>query len=373
MDTYIIVGAGLFGITVAQCLCEHHKIILIDKRDTIGGNCYDYIDEDTGILVHKYGPHILHIENKEIYNYVKKFTGFNNYKHQVRTQYKNRTYSFPINLSTINEFYNINLHPYDVQSFLKNEAQKSDIKDPKNMAEKIISLIGFDLFDAFFRDYTIKQWGKDPYQLPENIINRIPIRTNYDTCYYKKYFNGIPFNGFSAMFDRMLANKNISIHLKTDFFSDREYFSSKGNIIFTGPIDAFFNYKYGRLEYRSLCFKEERHNIEDFQGISVINYPELQYQYTRICEPKHFYPERKNVFHQKKTLIVKEIPYSDDNAEPYYPIHDNKNMQIYKKYLQEIKHLEKIYFGGRLGEYKYYDMEDTIKSAIKLSHQLLIK
>lgn len=372
MKTYIIVGAGLFGITIANCLSKYHKVLLIEKRSFVGGNCFDYVDENTGITVHKYGPHIFHIQDQQIYKYINKFTQFNNYKHHVKTQYKNKIYDFPINLSTINSFYDINLRPYEVKSFLMNEAKKAKIDRPKNMAEKIISLIGNDLYEAFFKDYTTKQWGKDPTLLPESIISRIPIRENYDSCYYKKYFNGIPTLGFSTMFKKMLSSKNISIQLSTDFLNDKDYFMNKGIIIFTGPIDAFFGYKYGNLEYRSLYFEKEYYNTEDFQGISVLNYPELKYKYTRICEPKHFYPEKKNIFQQKKTILIKEIPYSAIDSEPYYPIQDDKNKRIFQKYLDEAKELKNIYFGGRLGEYRYYDMEDTIKSARNLANALLV-
>ena len=371
MKKFIIIGAGLFGITLTQCLSEKYKVILIDKRDVVGGNCYDYTDEETGIIVHKYGPHIFHIQDKVIYNYIKKFTDFNNYKHQVRSYYKDKVYEFPINLSTINSFFNINLHPYEVRSFLHNEAKKANIVSPQNMAEKIISMVGIDLYEAFFKEYTLKQWGKDPSQLPESIINRIPIKENYDTSYYKKLFNGIPKNGYSFIFKNMLANKNISIELKTDFFSDRDYFINKGILVFTGPIDAFFNYKYGKLEYRSLRFEKEYFDLKDFQGISVMNYPELKYEYTRICEPKHFYPEKLYIFNANKTLILKEISFKSKIAEPYYPIQNTENVQKYKLYFNEAKKLNNIYFGGRLGEYKYYDMEDTIKSALLMSQKLI--
>lgn len=371
MKEIVIVGAGLFGITLAECLSNSFKIILIDKRDVIGGNCYDYIDPETGILIHKYGPHIFHIQDVNILNYVKKFTEFNNYKHQVRSCYRNKIFEFPINLSTINSFYGLNLRPFEVKQFLSEESQKSHITNPQNMEEKIISLIGKDLYEAFFKEYTLKQWGKDPSQLPESIISRIPIKENYDTCYYKKPFNGIPIDGYSAMFKNMLVNKNISVELKTDFFSNREYFLSKGTLIFTGPIDAFFNYKYGKLEYRSLRFEEERFDVNDFQGVSVMNYPELEYEYTRICEPKHFYPERWNKFKANRTLILKEISFASETAEPYYPIQSSINTQIFKRYLVETKKMNNIYFGGRLGEYKYYDMEDTIKSALALSKKII--
>lgn len=371
MKTYIIVGAGLFGITVANHLSKYNKVIILEKRNFIGGNCYDYVDENTGITIHKYGPHIFHINDPQIYNYIKQFTTFNNYKHHVKTQYKHKIYDFPINLSTINSFYGINLRPYEVKNFLMSEAKKASIDTPTNLEEKIINLIGKPLYDAFFRDYTIKQWGKDPRLLPEHIISRIPIRDNYYSGYYKKYFNGIPSLGFSEMFKNMLSNKNITTILSTNFLSDINYFINKGIIIYTGPIDDFFNNKYGKLEYRSLHFEKEYYNVQDFQGVSVLNYPELKFKYTRICEPKHFYPDKNDIFLSKKTITIKEIPYFSTESEPYYPIQDKKNKTILQKYLHDAKELSNIFFGGRLGEYKYYDMEDTIKSAINLSRKLL--
>lgn len=371
MNTYIIVGAGLFGATLANCLSENHKVILLDKRDFIGGNCFDYIDPATGILIHKFGPHIFHIQDRSVYNYIKKFTSFNSYKHYVKAQFDNRIYDFPINLSTINSFFGVNLRPYEVKDFLATEARKAKIIEPQNMAEKIISLVGADLYNAFFKDYSIKQWGIDPFLLPESTIRRIPIRTNYNVSYYKKIFNGMPSEGYSAMFKKMVSSKNISVLLSVDFLEDKDYFLNKGTVIFTGPIDAYFNYKYGKLEYRSLRFEEERYNVEDFQGIAVMNFPELKFNYTRICEPKHFYPEKADVYHMRKTIILKEIPFSSSDAEPYYPIQNESNIEILENYLLEAKKLENVFFGGRLGEYKYYDMEDTVKSALSLSRIIL--
>ena len=367
----ILVGCGLFNIVVANLLSNAFNITIIDKRNHIGGNCYDFIDYDTGIIIHKYGPHIFHIGDKFVYNYISKFTEFNNYKHQVRAEYNNIKYEFPINLDTINSFFSVNLRPYEVDNFLREKVKKHYISKPSNMEEKIINLIGVELYEAFFKEYTIKQWGKFPSELPEDTIKRIPIKNNYDTNYYKKTFNGIPKDGYSTMFSRMLAHKNISVELEVDFFEYRDYFLNKGIVIFTGSIDEFFDYKFGKLEYRSLRFQEELHHVNDWQGNSVINYPELKFEYTRICEHKHFYPEKWDRFSSNKTIIYKEIPYSSINSEPYYPITDEQNLYIYNKYLQESLQIDNLYFGGRLGEYKYYDMEDTIKSAHKLANKLL--
>lgn len=369
---YVIIGAGLFGITLANILaCAGKKVYIFEKRDHIGGNCYDYINNDTKIFIHKYGPHIFHIQNAQIKKYIESFTNFSNYRHRVLAYYDKFLYEFPINLKTINSFYHIQLRPFEVKGFLEKEVQQCIIENPSNLEEKIINLVGIHLYEAFFKEYTIKQWGKHPKNLPESIINRIPIKTNYDSGYYKKCFNAMPDKGYTEMFRRMLTSKNISVELGVDFFDDREYLLNKGTVIFTGQIDAFFDFKYGKLEYRSLRFEEELYDVDDWQGISVVNYPELKYEYTRICEPKHFYPEHWNEYVPNKTLIYKEIPFSTSDSEPYYPIQDERNMTVYQKYADEAQKFNNVYFGGRLGEYKYYDMEDTIKSAITLSKKLL--
>ncbi|MBF9014420.1 MULTISPECIES: UDP-galactopyranose mutase [unclassified Oceanispirochaeta] len=368
---YLIVGAGLFGIVLAEQLSKAgNKVIIIDKRPHIGGNCFDKYDKETNILYHVYGPHIFHIEDENILNYVKKFTNFNHYFHQVLTTYKDRIYQMPINLETINSFYGLNLKPFEVEAFLKKEIEKEQITTPKNMEEKVISLIGKQLYEAFFKDYTSKQWGKNPIDLPENIVSRIPIRNNYYESYYNKSFHGIPQISFSSMFEEMINNENIEIKLNCEYFENRKSFHQDSHVIYTGPIDRYFNYKFGKLEYRALEFKTEYKNVDDFQGTSVINYPESQYKYTRICEPKHFYRENWNEYVKNKTLIIKEIPLEDDGTNPFYPINNDKNNKIAEKYRKEGAKTNNVSFGGRLGEYKYFDMEDTIKSALTLFSEL---
>lgn len=371
---FSIVGAGLFAIVIAENMSScGKKICIFDKKNNIGGNCYDYKDEETDVVCHAHGPHIFHISDENILAYIKKFTEFNEYKHIVYSKYKDKIYHFPINLSTINNFYNVCLTPSEVNTFIENEANRSGIKNPNNLEEKIISLIGEPLYKAFFLEYTIKQWGKHPKDLLESIIQRIPIRNNYNSGYYKKYFNGIPKDGYTEMFKRMLSNKNIDIELGIDFFEDKEkILKSAKHIIYTGEIDRFFSYEYGKLGYRGLRFEREVYDVQDFQGNAVINYPELKYEYTRICEPRHFYPEKWNDYSSKKTICFKEISV-DGASDPYYPILDNDNKERLKLYLNEAKKLNNISFGGRLGEYKYYDMEDTIKSAIALSKKLISK
>lgn len=362
-----IVGCGLFGATVANLLADKYYITIIDKRNHIAGNIFDYTDPETGIIIHKYGPHILHIDDTSILSYINKFAFINDYNHHVMSCYNDILYEFPINLSTINKFFNTSLTPYEAELMIKKNAHVKSTYS--NLEEKIIDLIGKELYNAFFREYTIKQWGKDPTSLPPSIIDRIPIKFNYNTNYYKKKFNGIPVNGYTSMIKHMLYHKNINILLNLDFFKNKDLIPPYDYLIFTGPIDQFFSYKYGRLQYRGLKFIHKKLEIPDYQGLAVVNYPQLKYSFTRICEHKHFYAERKNIYLQPRTIITYEIPINDRN--PQYPIRGEKDLLIYTKYKNECSNLDNIFFGGRFGEYKYYDMEDCIRSAMRLSYQLL--
>lgn len=367
----IIVGAGLFGIVAAERLSESGKsVLLIERRNHIGGNCYDTIDEKTNIRFHKYGPHIFHINNKYIIDYIKKFTTYKEYFHKVLSIYKDKIYPIPINLQTINDFFCVRLKPFEVRDFLQRKIEKEHLTTPVNLEEKIISLIGRELYTAFFEEYTIKQWGKHPRLLPPSIINRIPFRDNYFDCYYQKKYYFMPIPGFTEMFSSMLKNKSVDIIYNFDFNKERYKLPYSDYIIYTGAIDEYFDYQYGKLEYRSLQFEYEYQNYYDFQGISVINYPELRYNFTRICEPKHFYKEKWHTYSNDFTLIIKEYPKNFNSGERYYPICDDVNTKILQKYKLAAQQLKNVYFGGRLGEFKYYDMEDTISSALNLSEKI---
>lgn len=361
---YLIVGAGLFGCVVAEQLAaDGNHICIIESRNHIGGNCYDENDSETGILYHKYGPHIFHATDESVISYIKNFTDFTSYFHQVLTTHKNKVYQMPINLETINSFFNINLRPYEVKDFLYSEAQKENIGTPTNMEEMAISIIGRSLYEAFFKEYTLKQWEKDPKTLPASIIQRLPVRYNYSESYYRKKFHGVPTDGFTPIFKKMLSNKNISIMLETDYFKACKQLPPHNHLVFTGPIDKFFNYKFGKLEYRTVSFEREVHPVQDWQGTSVMNYAEQSYPYTRICEPRHFYPEKWAQYPQNSTVIFKEFSSLDTTDNPFYPITDDRNKNLLKKYLDEAGQLKNITFGGRLGMYKYYDMEDAILAA----------
>lgn len=357
---YIVVGGGFFGSTIAERIASdlNEKVLIIEKRDHIGGNCYSYEYPGTNIEVHKYGTHIFHTNNKEVWDYVNKFTEFNRYQHRVLTTCKHKVYSMPINLGTINAFYNLNLKPKDIPGFLAGKKKAS--KKPNNLEEKIISLIGNDLYVAFIKGYTTKQWGCDPKDLPPEIITRLPVRASYYDSYYDDYYQGLPLHGYTAMFEKML--KNIPVAMNTDFFDDRKQWKKHCDyLVYTGPIDRYFDYSLGKLQWRSVRFQLQKRAQEDFQGTSVMNYADIEYPYTRIHEPKHLHPERK--FKPNSTVIIREYSCSNDK-EPYYPVNSPDDKALFAKYHELARKEKNVIFGGRLGTYRYLDMDDTIAAAL---------
>jgi UDP-galactopyranose mutase len=368
---YVIVGSGFFGSVLAERIANKlkEKVIVIEKRNHIGGNCYSLDDRETGIHYHLYGTHIFHTSNSRVWEYINRFTEFNNYYHQVLTTYKGKTYQMPINLETINSFYGTNLKPFEVDNFLKKETEKAGIKQPSNFEEKAVSMIGKPLYDAFIKGYTIKQWQKDPKEMPESIIKRLPFRKNYNESYYFSRWQGIPLNGYGKIFEKLLNSKNIEIKLNLDYFKIKDLISPETRLIYSGPIDQFFHYKYGRLEYRTLKFEKEIKPYEDYQGTSVMNYADVEIPYTRIHEPRHLHPERTD-YPSDKTLIIKEFSRLDDGSNPFYPINDDRNQRLILKYREEASRLANIIISGRLGEYKYFDMHDTINYALNVFDRL---
>lgn len=371
---YVLVGAGLFCSVIAEQIANDlkKKVLIIEKRDHIGGNCYSDIDATTGIEYHKYGTHIFHTSNKSVWDYISKFTTFNSYYHQVLTIYDGKVYQMPINLETINSFYNINLKPYEVDNFLNKEIALESYSAPKNFEEQAINIIGRPLYDAFIKGYTMKQWGRDPKELPTHIIKRLPFRKNYSESYFFDTYQGIPIHGYTAIFNKMLSSDNITIRLKTDFFDVKDEFSSDTKIIYSGSIDRLLDYKYGDLDYRTLTFEKELKDYDDYQGTAVMNYANEERPYTRIHEPKHLHPERKQS--KSKTLIIKEYSKEANREEPYYPIGGEKNKILYNKYLNEVTGIyPNIILGGRLGDYKYYDMHHVIENALDLYNSKIKK
>ena len=270
----------------------------------------------------------------------------------------------PINLETINSFYNENLKPYEVDEFLKKEIEKENYPNPKNFEEKAISMIGRPLYEAFIKGYTKKQWQKDPKEIPESILKRLPFRKNYNESYYFSRWQGIPLNGYTEIFNKMLDHPNIEVRLNTDFFDIKSSLPKDIKIVYSGPIDQYFDYKYGKLEYRTLVFEEEIAPYEDYQGTSVMNYGNESVPYTRIHEPRHLHPE--NDYPSDKTLIIKEFSKKDDGDNPYYPINDEKNLKLLELYKKEALNEPNLIISGRLGDYKYYDMHHTIDRALQI-------
>lgn len=353
MYDYLIIGSGMFGSIFAREMTDKgFKCLVIDKRNHIGGNCYT--EEIEGINIHKYGPHIFHTSDDNVWEYMNRFCTFNHYVHRPKVNYKGNIYSFPINLMTLYQLYNITT-PEQAKVMLNNV--KHDIKTPKNLEEWILSNVGTEIYETFVRGYTTKQWGREPKLLPSSIIRRLPIRLTFDDNYFFDKYQGIPIGGYTKIFEKLLDG--IEVKLNVDYFKDKEYWDSQcKKVVYTGPIDRYYNYKFGELEYRSLEFKTEIKDIEDFQGVAIMNYTDTTTEYTRIVEHKHFEFGKQN-----KTIITTEYPRSF--GEPYYPVNDDINNSKYNRYKELMKIESMVIFGGRLTDYKYYDMHQVVASALK--------
>ena len=352
---YLIVGCGLFGVTFAREMTNHgKKCLIIDKRNHIGGNVYT--KNEDGINVHVYGPHIFHTSDKRIWDYVNKYATFNNFRYEPIAKFRDEVYNLPFNMNTFSKMWGV-VNPQEAMS--KIESQIVNIDNPKNLEEFALSKVGIDIYEKLIKGYTTKQWGTDPKNLPSSIIKRIPLRFTYDNNYYYDTYQGIPIGGYTKMIENMIGD--IEFKLEVDYLSNRNYYDSlANNIVYTGKIDEFFNYRFGELEYRSLKFETEILNIKDYQGVAGVNYTGLDVEWTRIIEHKHF-----EMLNTNNTIITKEYPQKfDKNNIPYYPINDDKNNKIYQKYKELSLTYPNIIFGGRLAEYKYYDMHQIIGSAL---------
>jgi UDP-galactopyranose mutase len=353
---FLIVGSGLFGSVCARELTDlGFTCLVIEKRNHIGGNCYT--EKKENITVHTYGPHIFHTSNEKVWNYVNKFIKFNNYRHHAIANFKNELYSLPFNMFTFTKLFGVNT-PIEVSERIESEKFKGV---PQNLEEQALSLVGVEIYEKLIKGYTTKQWMKIPKELPPFIIKRLPVRLTFDNNYFFDRYQGIPENGYTELFQKLLSN--VEVKLNVDFFEDKENLSKVADkIIYTGPIDKFFDFKFGDLEYRPLKFEHQTLEVENFQGVAQMNYTDIEIPYTRIIEHKHF--ENSD---SKKTIITKEYPLEwSKNSEPFYPINDEKNQKILKKYNEEIKNTKNVFFGGRLAEYKYYDMHEVINSALEL-------
>lgn len=363
MYDYLVVGAGLFGATFAYNANKAgKKVLVIDKRNHIAGNIYTENVED--INVHRYGAHIFHTNSKRVWDFVNLFAEFNRFTNSPIANYKGEIYSLPFNMYTFNKMWGV-VTPSQAKEKIKEQVLKAGIKEPKNLEEQAISLVGTDIYEKLIKGYTKKQWGRDCKELPAFIIKRLPVRFSYNNNYFNALYQGIPIGGYTKLVENML--KGIDVRLGLDFLKDRENLSKLAEkIVYTGAIDAYYDYKLGTLEYRSVRFEEEILDTDNFQGNAAVNYTDMETPYTRIIEHKWF--EFKN---QEKTVISKE--YSSEwkrGDEPYYPVNDTKNQKLLEEYKELAKKEEKVFFGGRLGEYKYYDMDMVIESALDFSMKL---
>ncbi len=360
MFDYLIVGAGFAGSVLAERLAseEHKKVLLIDKRNHIGGNAYDYYNDD-GILVHKYGPHIFHTNSADVFNYLSEFTEWRNYQHRVLASVDGQTVPMPINLTTINTLYGLNLTSDELEAFFESKAEK--VSPVKTSEDVVVNKIGRALYEKFFRGYTRKQWDLDPSELDASVTARVPTRTNKDDRYFTDTYQAMPLHGYTKMFERMLQHPNISIMLNTDYKDIVDEISFK-ELIYTGPVDEYFDYCYGRLPYRSIRFKFETLDKSSFQSVGTVNYPN-DYAFTRITEFRHLTGQIHN-----KTTLVYEFPTAD--GDPYYPIPRPENAELYKKYQRLAETTENVLFAGRLGTYKYYNMDQVVAQALTIFKKL---
>lgn len=351
---YVVVGAGLAGLTLAERIATelNEKVLIIEKRGHIGGNVYDSYNEH-GILIHNYGPHIFHTNDAEVYHYLSKFTPWHDFFHRVLTYVDGNLIPMPITVETVNKMYNLNLSCDELEDFLKKQAVPIDeIKTSKDVA---LSKVGQDIYEKIFESYTKKQWGIDPSELDTSVISRIPIRFNRDTRYFSDKYQGMPKYGYTKMCENMIKNKNIKIMLNTDYkevIDDIEY----EKLIYTGPADYFYDYKYGKLDYRSIRFEFETYNVEKYKDAPVVNYPN-DYDFTRITEFKQMTGQDSKV-----TTIMKEFPCSD--GEPYYPFPTPDCRAKYNLYKEEMLKDDKVIFVGRLAEYRYYNMDAVVRRAL---------
>ena len=366
MGTYdfLIVGAGLFGAVFAQeAKKAGKKCLVIEKRGHIAGNIYT--KEVEGIQVHEYGAHIFHTSNQEVWGYVNQFAEFNRYTNAPVANYKGEIYNLPFNMNTFHKLWGV-VSPKEAKEKIESQKRERAVGRPKNLEEQAINLVGPDVYEKLVKGYTEKQWGRRATELPAFIIKRLPVRFTYDNNYFNDNYQGIPIGGYTKMVEKML--EGTEVRLNKDFFAQREHYQGlAGAVVYTGMVDEYFGYCFGELEYRSLRFESEVLEEENYQGNAVVNYTEYEVPYTRVIEHKHF-----EYGTQPKTVVTREYPKAwRKGDEPYYPLNDEKNAELYGRYQELAKKEGNVIFGGRLGQYKYYDMDDTIESALECAKEHL--
>ena len=367
----VVVGTGLFGLTVAERMAERgRRVLMIDRRGHVGGNAFSESEESTGIEVHRYGAHLFHTSNERVWEYVNHFTSFTDYVHRVYTTHRGEVFPMPINLGTVNQFFRSAHGPEAARALIKEQAAELDGKEPENLDEQGVSLIGRPLYEAFIRDYTAKQWQTDPTELPASIIRRLPVRYTYDNRYFSDTHEGLPTDGYTAWLERMASHDRIEVRLDTDFFDESQPVNKAnvvGNVpvVYTGPVDRFFDHAEGDLSWRTLDFTEEVLPVGDFQGTSVMNYADADVPYTRIHEFRHFHPERD--YPTDRTVIMREYSrFAGRGDEPYYPVNTTADRERLLAYRKRADELSDVHFGGRLGTYQYLDMHMAIASALRM-------
>lgn len=360
----IIVGSGFFGLTIAERAAnDGSKVLILEKRNHLGGNAYSYFEPKTGIEVHKYGSHLFHTSNKEVWDYVNQFTSFNDYRHHVFTLHKGEAYSLPINLLTMSNLFGRSFTPTQAREFIRSE-QDQNIDSPSNLEEKAVSLIGRGLYEAFIKGYTAKQWQVDPKDLPADVIARLPVRMTYESRYFSDTWEGLPVNGYAAWLEAMVANPSISLELNIDYADVKDLIPDSTPVVYTGPLDRYFNYVYGELNWRTLDLELEVVEGSDFQGTSVMNYADEDVPFTRIHEFKHLHPERE--YATNSTVIMREFSrFARRDDEPYYPVNSPQDRALLAKYREVANQEKNVVFGGRLGTYQYLDMHMAIASALQ--------
>lgn len=366
MYDYLIVGAGLAGITFARVMADKgRRCLVIDRRNHIGGNIYSETLE--GIEVHKYGPHIFHTDSEPVWKFVNRFSAFNHFIYSPIANYKGELYNLPFNMNTFHALWGCTT-PEEAKKKIREQKVKSGIKEPENLEEQAIMLVGQDIYEKLVRGYTEKQWGRPCRELPAHIIRRLPVRFTFDNNYFNHPYQGIPIEGYTKMAKNML--EGIEVRLNTDYLKNRvEYENVAAKIIYTGAIDEYYDYCFGELEYRSLYFETEILDIDNYQGTAGVNYTDRETPYTRIIEHKHFRFGKGNT---EKTVITREYPASwKRGEEPYYPVNDKKNLLLYERYKEESQKNRKVIFAGRMGSYQYYDMDRVIASALELAEKEL--
>ena len=365
MTYLVVVGSGFYGLTIARQAADELglKVLVLEKRNHIGGNAYSEFDSETGIEVHKYGSHLFHTSNERVWAYVNRFTAFNNYQHKVWAKHQNNLFPMPINLDTINQFFGKSFNSDQAKDFIQGQINATDAASASSLETRAIALVGEPLYQAFIKGYTEKQWQTDPKLLPADVINRLPMRFTTEHRYFNDTYEGLPLGGYTAWLENMADHQNIEVKLNSDFFDIKYELLGHVPIVYTGPIDRYFDYQFGELAWRTLDFESEILNTGNFQNTSVVNYSDLDVSFTRIHEYRHLHPER--AYQNEKTFISREYSrFASRKDEPYYPVNTEADREKLLRYRSLIDAEKDVWFGGRLGSYQYLDMHMAIASAL---------